>query len=632
MMFSVEIILYILCSLISLFIVVRALAFYLPVFAFLRQAREWEEIVVQWIFLAPPIVFISILLFSGNRVSYGSDWFVYFLYHQVVLDSMRDGELLQWASSIAGGFPFAGHPEQPGVSPTILPVFLFGVVFGIKVNIAIIYVITVMGTFLFAKKYLRLGDISSAVISSLVISSTMLAARIFSQRYDTVFNLLMPAIVFLYLECLYGERDDRGFFRGNQRFWALGGASILTAQMLNQSKFQAITCLLIIAVISLYAFIRSKKKMRIVMISASMAAFTFAFAAPKILPMLELLERDARYVADWGNLANHSYSLESLAMALLSYKYEEIAWVFSNQIIGLGIIPLLLAIYGLIGFFRKALFWFFLCVFFTLIVLGDNSPLPLGYYIWKLPFFHSMEDMDKYFNFYIMFSIAVMAGLGLEKMRGAFAWGRYAALGFSIVVLTLLTLESSNIYNRAFLSELPKYDSEKEFYFVKRLPTRDKWGFFQEDYLYHLRNIGTIDSYTNIKLPNSVQPRYFIDENLNPSPNPVYKGELYTESGRGKVGIAKRSQNYLEIDVDITQGETLVFNQNYDKYWSASFGEIKNDGSGLLKVYINRGGRYKIVVRNSNKRFLEGCILEVTALIMLYPVGRGFLRMSGRSD
>lgn len=631
-MFSVEIILYILCSLISFFIVVRALAFYLPVFAFLGQAREWEEIVVQWIFLAPPIVFISILLFSGNKVSYGSDWFAYFLYHQVVLDSMRDGELLHWASSIAGGFPFAGHPEQPGVSPIMLPVFLFGVVFGIKVNIAIIYVITVMGTFLFAKKYLRLGDISSAAISSLVISSTMLAARIFSQRYDTVFNLLMPAIVFLYLECLYGERDDRGFFRGNQRFWALGGSSILTAQMLNQSKFQAVTCLLIITVISLYAFIRSKQKMRIVVISALMATFTFAFAAPKILPMLELLQRDARYVADWGILANHSYSLESLAMALLSYKYEEIAWVFSNQIIGLGIIPLLLAIYGLIGYFRKALFWFCLCLFFTLIVLGDNSPLPLGYYIWKLPFFHSMEDMDKYFNFYIMFSIAVMAGLGLEKMRITFTWGQYTALGFSIVVITLLTLESSNIYKQAFLSELPKYNSEKEFYFVKRLPTRDKWGFFQEDYLYHLRNIGTIDSYTNIKLPNSVQPRYFIDENLNPAPNPVYKGELYTESGRGRVGIVKRSQNYLEIDVDIPQGETLVFNQNYDKYWGTSLGEIKNDGSGLLKVYIKRGGRYKIVVRNSNKRFLAGCILEVIALIMLYPVGRGFLRMSGRSD
>ena len=234
-MFSLEVISFIICSLIMWFILLRTVFVYMPELSFLRKANSWDDVLIQWIFLAPVTIIIAALLFTGSKIAYGSDWFAYFYYHQVVLDSLKGGQLLHWSSSIAGGFPWAGHPDQPSTTPLMIPILLCGVVFGIKINIALMYIFYVVGTFLLARKYLRLSVFSSAAISSMAVSSTLVAVRVCSQKYTNVFDFLTPPCIFFFLEAIYSCQSGKGLFR-NQRFWALTSSSILVSIMFYQGK------------------------------------------------------------------------------------------------------------------------------------------------------------------------------------------------------------------------------------------------------------------------------------------------------------------------------------------------------------------------------------------------------------
>ena len=129
-MFSFEVILFVVCSTILWTVIFRTLTAYLPEFSFLIKANSWDDVIVQWVFWVPACLIISALLTTGNKIAYGSDWCAYFNYHQIVYDSLKNGELLHWASGLSGGYPWAGHPDQPGTTPLMLPVMLFGVVFG----------------------------------------------------------------------------------------------------------------------------------------------------------------------------------------------------------------------------------------------------------------------------------------------------------------------------------------------------------------------------------------------------------------------------------------------------------------------------------------------------------------------
>lgn len=625
-MFTLEIMLFIACSIFIWFVFARAMIPYLQEFHFLKNSNSWEDALIRWIFLAPVCIIISILLFSFDRIAYGSDWFAYFLYHQVVLDSIKNGELLHWSTTISGGYPFAGHPENPSTTILMIPIILFGVIFGVKVNIAIMYILCVAGTFLLARKYLHLSIFSSSVISSMIISSTLVAVRVYTQKYTNIFEFLTPLCLFLFLESLYAPVSNQSFLK-NQRYWALCGTSIIVAMMLYQGKLAAVVTLLFLFCIFIYALFRSQRgdRIRVLFTFTIMLIFTVLLAAPKILPMIELLQIDSRYVSDWERLRYHIYTPRTLIKALVTYKHDEIAWVFGNQIIGLGVIPLLLAFYSLFASTKKALPWFLMGIFFILIVLGDNSPFPLGYYLWHLPILHSMEDLDKYFSSYIMFSIAVLAGFGLEKIRNISFLGRNIALFTALIILTMLTVSSASIHEGSFKSVIPKFDKEKEFYFVEKPQVT---GLLNEDYLYDLQNIGTINSYVNIKYPNSAQARYKIKTDFLREKNPLYRGESYIEGGDGVVKIKGRSQNRIELSVRTTKPGILVINQNYNKYWHTSVGKILNDGSGLLKVLIEKPGEYILTVYNTNTLCLIGGILYLVAIIIFYPVSKIFSKLA----
>jgi hypothetical protein len=406
----------------------------------------------------------------------------------------------------------------------------------------------------------------------------------------------------------------------SERFWIFAAACVLQAVMLYQGKLGALVNFVFVGIIFTYAFFKKDMdRKQIFMMGVGFFMFSILLAAPKILPMKELLNIDSRFIANFEQLRHHIYSLNSLRAALFTYTFKGIDWVEANQIIGLGVAPLLLGILGVMAYPRRAWIWFSAVVFFSFVVLGDNSFFPLGYYV------HNMGDLDKYFNFYIMFSIAMLAGFGLDKLCSMSPAAKRCAVIIALFWVALLTQHSLFWYKAVFTLPLPKHEKEKDFYFIQRT-FHYSTSFIFEDYSYHIRNIGTMPAYTNIKIPIATQPRYIIQKNYEKISNPQYRGEAYFESGKGSIAPQMYRQNFIVLSGELEQPGIVVINQNSSPYWRSSQGKIMNDGSGLLKVFLDKPGKFELTVRNVNLPFVYGLILYGLGLILLVPVYSFFKR------
>ncbi len=621
-MWTPQIIAYVLSAAFLWIIVIRALLIYRQEFSFLIKANNGTEFTAQWVFLGPFVLIAAVILSTGQLVSYGSDWFAYFLYHQVTLDSMKSGELLHWSPYISGGYPWAGHPDQPSLTPLMLPLLIFGTVFGLKVNMVVMFLLYWSTSFLLARKYLNLSLLSSAFVSGLVISSGQVVMRVYTQKYTNVFDFLTIPTIFFLLEALHGSKDNKPY--KTERFWLFAAACVLQAVMLYQGKIDAAVNFVFIGIIFAYAFFKKGANRRqICMMGIGFFILSVLLAAPKILPMKELLKIDSRYVVNFEQLKAHIYTPSSLRDALFTYEFKGIDWVKANQIIGLGVVPLLLGIFGVIAYPRRAWIWLSVAVFFSFVGLGNNSFFPLGYYLWHLPILHNMEDLDKYFNFYIMFPIAILAGLGLEKLSNISVAAKRWAVVIALFWVAILTQHSLFYYKEAFPVPLPKYEKEKEFYFVQR-NFKFHTSMLFDDYLYYMRNIGTMPSYTNIKIPIAAQPRYILESKYKTIDNRLYRGEAYFESGKGSIVPQTYKQNYIVLSGELEYPGIVVINQNSSPYWHASKGTIINDGSGLLKVFLNEPGKFELTVRNINLPFVYGVVLYALGVVLLGAVYRFF--------
>lgn len=611
---SLEVLLFFVWASVLWLVLIKTFFLYKGEFGFIVKAYSWEDVFCQLIFLIPSVLVIGALLSTGHKIVYGSDWMAYYDYHQVVLDSLKSGHLSHWSTTISGGFPWAGHPDSPSVSIFMIPITIFGVFLGLKVNIVIIYLMYVIATFLFTLKHIKLSLLSSAAVSSLVLVSTLVAVRVATQQYTSIFSFLVPVALFFFFEMFKGES-------ARKRFWSAWSTAIISAMIFYQGHIIGVINVFFLVCVFIAMLIMANKKNRLEYFLRGTAVFFLIalLAAPKILPMLEVLSQDSRFVSSWERLRYHVYTPLSLIYALITSRYEDINWVTANQVIGLGWIPFLMAWVGVFSYPRRTWIWLVVVIIVSLIVLGGNSILPLGYYLWYLPFFHSMEDLDKWLNFYIMFSIAVLCGFGWEKLRSSSS-GRVIMYISMAVVLCSLTATSVYLHKNEFTVKPPLYGQERKFFSIQRLEPPAKWGMLSFDYLYHLQNIGVTEAYTNIKLPIAAQPKYFVKPDYSFVLNPNYKGEVYFEQGKGSIDNIRFSQNEVYFKVKTDEPGLLVINQNYSPHWKVSSGEIVNDGSKLLKIRLNRVGAYDLRVCNINRLFMVGCILACFPLILWWPL------------
>jgi len=73
-----------------------------------------------------------------------------------------------------------------------------------------------------------------------------------------------------------------------------------------------------------------------------------------------------------------------------------------------------------------------------------------------------------------------------------------------------------------------------------------------------------------------------------PATSPSYRGELYLESGEGRVRYLAWSPDRLVFRATLTRPSRVIVNQDHDDGWSADVGRVVS-ASGLLAVDLDAG-------------------------------------------
>ena len=134
-------------------------------------------------------------------------------------------------------------------------------------------------------------------------------------------------------------------------------------------------------------------------------------------------------------------------------------------------------------------------------------------------------------------------------------------------------------------------------------------------YLNLLRNVGTIDWYTAVPLPENAVPKYFVGAEDKYIPNPEYRGEAFFLKTGNEAEPSLRP-NSIDVAVHVREPDTLVINQNYHRDWHTNHGEIF-DKNGLLALRLQDTGSYRIHLSYIPRAFQKGLAITVLSLLAL---------------
>jgi hypothetical protein len=193
----------------------------------------------------------------------------------------------------------------------------------------------------------------------------------------------------------------------------------------------------------------------------------------------------------------------------------------------------------------------------------------------------------------------------------------------------------------SFPVAVPVYQAQKDFFPVKNLKPGDKVSPLIPKRMYYIRswewtrptqyelllqNMGKINAHIHIHLGEYAEPKYYIEWNgedsFDPSnyvwhPNPKYRGELYFFNiTKNKAEFKYFSPNKLIIEADISEPDTLVINQNYDKYWHAEPLNLINH-QGLLGIRFKEKGNYLIKLSYLPLSFYMGLVLSLLGYLFI---------------
>ncbi len=327
---------------------------------------------------------------------------------------------------------------------------------------------------------------------------------------------------------------------------------------------------------------------------------------------------------------------------------NEYAWL------GLTAPPLLLALIGVALAGRRVALLAVCGLFFLAVCLGWTLPLDAHRWLTTgLPGLDSVGQPIKYYNFFVLLPLVLLAAAGLHRLTGRLRERQpLAARALWVVAFALLGWPFAQ--NRAALGELFRLPvaagPRQAFHQVAqvgdrawlRLPGPQLRQRIQQGHQgqvmlresgrplvateYHnvKRNVGTIDWYGTLLLPEVAVPRRYLLPDGTPAPNPRYRGEAWTLSGGGRVRAVTLRPNTIDLDVDLRGPDVVVINQSFLEGFSADRGDVRavalpEQGAagarGLLGVALDRAGRHRVRLTFRPPLLVGGLAVSAVALV-----------------
>lgn len=606
-------------------------------------------------------VFLLVLLFCLplimplNRVVVEESYLQLCSYADLnVISILKWQRIPMWSFHFGGGFPFIKHPDNIVLSPLFYLLILpFGSANGFKLLLVFSYFIGVSGFFIFVRKLLGCGAAAALIATLFFTFNSFIAFQVNTGNLSLQLWFFLPLIIYT----LFRSKED-----GRHVFYC---AFLLTLVFLTAFGLAWASLVLFLAVIALLDLVPAPRTGAVrgkplLFNFALVLLITFLLGAVKFLPLLELLSRNIRGFDLYPEAAAYSMTLKKMFLAFFSrgpYAVGNEKLMGPNglgmgSVMYFGIIPAVFFALSCAFCFKKI--WKYLVAFiiFLLFCMADNSPLDLFHLLWRLPLFHSMHEVARYFSFPVVFTASVIAGafFASDFFRGLNKKIRYLVYLVALIGAADMFVANTQYYRftGTYQSPEPEMRIENDFFNVRgiavagieQVPSYDaakKWtGKYAEElpsglqYYLLRQNIGLVNWFSKITLPENAIPRYGVTPgygdywkdfrgDISPGngifPNKNYSGESFFAGGKeNRVKGVTWKPDEIAVEIEQPSPGVLVVNQNYDKEWVSDKGEVI-DKNGLIGVRLDRPGATRVVLRYASKAFSSGLIISCACFL-----------------
>jgi len=562
-------------------------------------------------------------LTSGDRLNPNEDFFLQASRYEAVRKSLLEHRTFPLRSHwFGGGFPTLGEPEDPALNPLVLLSVLFGSVMGLKLIGFLAALASGLGTYALGRYvlgYTRWGALFSALIvgTSLFVPGHMWGGN----PCETCAAYLPLCMLLIALSC-----------RGRRA--ALFVLPLLLYTMLSSGKqafFMAVLYLGVLCLLDALPMFSTLTPdaparmfdVRALKVLVLVLGVAFFVGMVRILPALEFI--NARGGLTHMELYTHAKMADVSSPDFR--EFVEYAFGIRDQpsFVTIGWLPILLFGVASCCFWKRSLPWVITLVLCTWLVLADKAPLDLFGVLQGLPIFGTIANPRKYFSFQIVLSIGLGAGQFfwlLRKLRRP--WLEHVcAVALIVAGMSFLYPRTTHGQRQTYRLEMPSDAlKQQEFFNVQglNLPRNRAWPPRSLAYVNLRENVGTIDWYVAITLPENAVPKYFVDARNRLIPNPAYRGEAFFVTEAGASGETPSSvaeptfrPNSIIVEVTVPKPGVLVINQNYHAAWRTDRGELF-DGKGLIALRLWETGSYTIHLRYLPRSFVAGLAVSVLSL------------------
>jgi len=324
---------------------------------------------------------------------------------------------------------------------------------------------------------------------------------------------------------------------------------------------------------------------------------------------------------------------------------HEYAWL------GLGVVGLLLALVGVFAARREPgtralVLW---TLWIAAVCCGWSLPPDVHFLtVAGVPLVGDLAQPIKYFNFFLLLGMVLLAGLGAQRVLDAVpdGLGRRGTL----LLLLLLALQPS-LSNRQALEERfsearppqPHVSRFEQVGLINELSdaSLDAETIEQRAKDRHLREfrrpaaateydlapsgVGVVSWYGTLRMKEHAIPARWVTPEGKSEPNPNYRGEAWFSESESpteaRVGRSEFRTNEVHVEVRGAEvGDVLVINQEViaPAHWSSDRGGVVSV-DGLLALKVTQGGDQTLVLRYRPALLLAG--LGVSALAFILWLG-----------
>jgi hypothetical protein len=510
---------------------------------------------VTVIFLSPVIEDFS---FWGQM-----DWDQFVSWNAIPRDTLlRYGQFPLWNPYVNGGNVLLAHPHSPFLSPFYVFVLVFGAYPGLKIQIFVYFFLGLVGMYSLARFY-DLGFRAACFSSIVYMLSAVFALHLTEGHTEWLVMSFVPWLFYFYQKSLHRLKD---------LYYAI---IVLCLILLNGSvDVFSIT----LAFLFIYSFLKSFQlsTLRPLKNMITIAGATACLCAVKLLPMLEFLRQFPRHIYD-----NTGTPWAIVAKIFLYRGHIEYDLFFQEQIqetLGIhylwheygaymGLIPLGLALLGMIKMFKTKWPLVLSGIIFLFIAMGRHAPVNCWQILHCFPFWDSQKVPSRYILGFL-FVGSIMAGFAfhsLERWMMNLAKNKNRLLNYVptiilLIVFTDLYLVNHPIFENAFSVKPLVVSREDSFVqrFRKEILFRD-WKSRSSIYPIFLSNSGILDAYEVVQIEKK-GVRALWEEG--------YRGEAFLLGGAGQADVVSFSPNTVRIKTSAENPDKLVMNQNYYTGWN----------------------------------------------------------------